>query len=395
MKERSFQRLSKLPTYVFAQINEWKAQARAAGLDVIDLGMGNPDGPSPEPVVNALCAAAHDGRNHGYSQGKGIPALRQAIAGRYKRNYGVTLDPDTEVVATIGAKESLAHLFYAILGPGDGVVTAAPAYPIHVYGVLFAGGESLPIPWTNAANFLDAVETYAKRPGTKGVVICFPHNPTTATVEPGFFTELIALAHRYGFWIVHDFAYADLGFDGYKPPSFLAAEGAREVGVEIFSLSKSYNMAGWRVGFCAGNRELVGALTRIKSYLDYGSFQPIQIAASVALNECDNFVSVLRETYRRRRDVLVDGLQKQGWAVERPRASMFVWAPIPSPWNERGSLEFSRRLLLESGVAVSPGVGFGEEGEGYVRFGLVQDETRLAQALKAMERVMSRKAVPV
>ncbi len=389
MKTQNFYRVSKLPPYVFAQINELKAKARAAGQDIVDLGMGNPDGPTPARVVDKLCEAAHDRRNHRYSLSKGIRGVRQAMAERYERNYGVKLDPDTEVITTIGAKDAVAHLLFAIIGPGDQVITPTPAYPIHVYGVLMAEGDIVRVPLRTPEEFLDTVEGHVKQPNSpvRAVLVSFPHNPTTATVDPGFFDRLVQMARQYDFWVIHDFAYADLGFDGYKPPSFLQTEGAKEVGVEIFSLSKSFNMAGWRVGFCCGNKTVIGALARIKSYLDYGNFQPIQIAASVALRDCESAVEEIRNTYRRRRDILVEGLQQAGWNVQPPRASMFVWAPIPEPFRELGSLEFSRRLLLEGSVAVSPGIGFGDDGEGYVRFGLIENESRLRQALRGIKRM--------
>jgi alanine-synthesizing transaminase len=404
--DTSFYRISKLPPYVFAEINQLKAEARTAGRDVVDLGMGNPDGATPKAVVDKLCQAARDRRNHRYSLSRGIRGLRQALAERYSRRYGVSLDAEAEAITTIGAKDAIAHLLFAIIGPGDRVVTPTPAYPIHVYGVLMAEGAIVRVPLTTPAEFLDALERVVSRPPqagpeavaardgasrgsypggrVKAVLVSFPQNPTTTTVEPEFFERLVALAKRHEFWVIHDFAYADLGFDGYEAPSFLQAAGAKDVGVEIYSLSKSYNMAGWRVGFCLGNRELVKALARIKSYLDYGNFQAIQIAAAVALRECDEAAAEIRETYRRRRDVLVAGLKKCGWQVDAPRGSMFVWAPIPEQWASLGSLEFARRMLNEALVAVSPGVGFGEEGEGFVRFALVENESRIRQALRGI-----------
>ena len=397
MSSANFHRIAKLPPYVFAEINTLKAKARAAGQDIVDLGMGNPDGPTPQKVVDKLCQAAQDRRNHRYSVSRGIRGVRQALAERYARSFGVQLDPETEVITTIGAKEAVSHLLFAIIGPGDAVITPTPAYPIHVYGVVMAEGQIIRVPLQTPELFLDAVEEQVRRPesNVRAVLVSFPHNPTTATVEPEFFQRLVALAHQYGFWIIHDFAYADLGFDGYEPPSLLQTPGAREVGVEIFSLSKSYNMAGWRVGFCVGNPTLVQALGRIKSYLDYGNFQPIQIASAVALRECDSSIAEIRETYRHRRDLLVEGLNHAGWPVTPPRASMFIWAEIPEPWKALGSLEFTRRLLLEGGVAVSPGIGFGAEGEGFVRLALIENDGRVRQALRGIRKMLAQKPAGV
>lgn len=397
MSSTNFHRIAKLPPYVFAEINTLKAKARAAGQDIVDLGMGNPDGPTPQKVVDKLCQAAQDRRNHRYSLSRGIRGVRQALAERYARNFGVQLDPEAEVITTIGAKDAVAHLLFAIIGPGDAVITPTPAYPIHVYGVVMAEGQIIRVPLKTPDLFLDAVEEQVRQPGSnvRAVLVSFPQNPTTATVEPAFFTRLVALAHQYGFWIIHDFAYADLGFDGYTPPSLLQTPGAREVGVEIFSLSKSYNMAGWRVGFCVGNPTLVQALGRIKSYLDYGNFQPIQIAAAVALRECESSVAEIRNTYLHRRNLLVEGMNQAGWPVQPPRASMFVWAEIPEPWKALGSLEFTRRLLLEGGVAVSPGIGFGDEGEGFVRLALIENDGRVRQALRGMRKMLSQKPAGV
>src|SRR5271155_5346131 len=359
--DQEFYRIQKLPPYVFAVINEMKAKARAAQLDVVDLGMGNPDGPTPRPIVNKLVEAARNPRNHRYSASKGIPNLREAIVKRYKSNYDVTLDADREAIVTIGAKDALAHLLFAVIGPGDAVVSPNPCYPIHQYGVIMAEGHACMLPMPDPATFLNGLEDLYKRSSRtpRMILISFPHNPTTQCVDLDFFKALIRMAAHHGTMVVHDFAYADLGFDGYRPPSILQVEGAKEVAVEIFSLSKSYNMAGWRVGFCLGNAKMIGALARIKSYLDYGVFQPIQIASIIALRECEEETKKICDTYAKRRDTLIDGLARAGWNVASPRATMFVWAPIPEPFLEAGSLEFCKLLLKEALVAVSPGVGFG------------------------------------
>jgi alanine-synthesizing transaminase len=384
--QQDFYRISKLPPYVFAVINEMRAKARAAQIDVIDLGMGNPDGATPRVVVNKLIEAARNARNHRYSQSRGIPRLREEIAARYKSNYGVEIDADTEAIVTIGAKDALAHLLFATVGPGDVVVSPNPAYPIHQYGVLMAEGQGCMLPMPDAATFLgrlkDLYRTSTVKP--KMVLISFPHNPTTTCVDLDFFREIVALAREHGTMIVHDFAYADLGFDGYRAPSILQVDGAKEVAVEIFSLSKSYNMAGWRVGFCVGNRRMIAALARIKSYLDYGVFQPIQIASIIALRECEEDTKKICATYQKRRDVLIHGLKGAGWPVEKPRGSMFVWAPVPERFRAAGSLEFAKMLLEKAQVAVSPGIGFGPLGEGFVRFALVENDQRIRQATRSI-----------
>jgi alanine-synthesizing transaminase len=381
-----FYRIQKLPPYVFAVINEMRAKARAAQIDVIDLGMGNPDGATPRAVVNKLAEAARNARNHRYSQSRGIPRLREEITRRYLANYGVELDPEREAIVTIGAKDALAHLLFAIVGPGDAVVSPNPAYPIHQYGVIMAEGHACMLPMPDAATFLNRLEdlyrTSSKKP--KILLISFPHNPTTVCVDLDFFKEVIRLAAHHGTMVVHDFAYADLGFVGYKPPSILQVDGAKEVAVEIFSLSKSYNMAGWRVGFCLGNAKMIAALARIKSYLDYGVFQPIQIASIIALRECEEDTKKICAVYQKRRDVLVTGLNRAGWPVEKPRGSMFLWAPIPERFRGMGSLEFSKLLMEKALVAVSPGIGFGPLGEGHVRFALVENEQRIRQATRAI-----------
>ena len=381
-----FYRIQKLPPYVFAVINEMRARARAAQIDVIDLGMGNPDGATPRVVVNKLVEAARNARNHRYSQSRGIPRLREEIANRYKANYGVELDPEKEAIVTIGAKDALAHLLFAVVGPDDAVVSPNPAYPIHQYGVSMAEGHACMLPMPDAATFLNRLEdlyrTSTRKP--KALLISFPHNPTTTCVDLDYFKEIVRLAAHHGTMIIHDFAYADLGFDGYKPPSILQVEGAKEIAVEIFSMSKSYNMAGWRVGYCLGNARMIAALARIKSYLDYGVFQPIQIASIIALRECEEDTRKICGIYQKRRDALVKGLERAGWPVEKPRGSMFLWAPLPERYRPAGSLEFSKLLLERALVAVSPGVGFGPLGEGHVRFALIENEQRIRQATRAI-----------
>jgi len=388
-----FYRIGKLPPYVFAVINEMKARARAAQLDVIDLGMGNPDGMTPRPVVQKLVEAARDKRNHRYSTSRGIPRLREEIAKRYMSNYSVDLDPEREAIVTIGAKDALAHLLFAVIGPGDVVVSPNPAYPIHQYGVIMAEGHAQILPMPDPATFLNGLEELYRTssPKPKLILISFPHNPTTTCVELDFFRELIGMARKHGTMVVHDFAYADLCFDGYKAPSILQVEGAKEVAIEIFSMSKSYNMAGWRVGFCLGNAKMIAALARIKSYLDYGVFQPIQIASIIALRECEEDTRKICAVYQKRRDVLVKGLQAAGWDVPAPRGSMFLWAPLPEKYRENGSLEFSKVLLEEALVAVSPGVGFGPLGEGFVRFALVENEHRIRQATRSIKQFLRKK----
>src|SRR5271163_1921992 len=387
-----FYRIQKLPPYVFAVINEMKAKARAAQLDVVDLGMGNPDGSTPEPVVKKLIEAVRNPRNHRYSVSRGIPRLRAEIAKRYRTRYGVELDSETEAIVTIGAKDALAHLLFAVIGPGDAVVSPNPAYPIHQYGVLMAEGHACMLPMPDPATFLQSLEDLYRRTSKppRMILISFPHNPTTHCVDLDFFKEIIRLARHHGTMVVHDFAYADLGFDGYRPPSILQVEGAKDVAVEIFSLSKSYNMAGWRVGFCLGNPKMIGALARIKSYLDYGVFQPIQIASIIALRECAKDTEKIRSVYQKRRDVLINGLDRAGWPVASPQGTMFVWAPIPGKYLAKGSLEFSKLLLEKALVAVSPGIGFGPLGEGHVRFALIENQHRTRQATKAIQHFLKK-----
>jgi alanine-synthesizing transaminase len=391
--DHEFYRIAKLPPYVFAVINEMKAKARAAQLDVVDLGMGNPDGPTPRPIVNKLVEAARNSRNHRYSASKGIPHLREEIVKRYKKNYDVDLDSEKEAIVTIGAKDALAHLLFAVIGPGDAVVSPNPCYPIHQYGVLMAEGHACMLPMPDPATFLQSLEDLYRRSSKppRMILISFPHNPTTQVVDLDFFKEIIRLARHHGTMVVHDFAYADLGFDGYRPPSILEVEGAKDVAVEIFSLSKSYNMAGWRVGFCLGNPRMIAALARIKSYLDYGVFQPIQIASIIALRECEEDTKKICAVYQKRRDILIDGLRRAGWPVEPPKGAMFVWAPLPEQYKQLGSLEFSKKLLEEALVAVSPGIGFGPMGEGFVRFALIENGQRTRQATTAIKKMMQSK----
>lgn len=385
-----FYRIGKLPPYVFAVVNEMKARLRAAQYDVVDFGMGNPDGATPRPVVAKLAEAARNPRNHRYSVSRGIPNLRHEICRRYQRQYGVELNPETEAIVTIGSKDALAHLLFAVIGPGDRVVTPSPCYPIHQWGVIMAEGEAVPLPVSDPAEFLNRLEDLFKKPGPppKLILLNYPHNPTTACVDLAFFERVVALARRHGTMIVQDFAYADLCFDGYRAPSILQVEGAKEVAVEIFSMTKSYNMAGWRVGFCLGNPKMIHALSRIKSYLDYGIFQPIQIAAIIGLRDCEEEVAKIRHLYERRRDLLVEGLSQAGWPVDKPQASMFVWAPIPERFHAGGSLAFAKLLLEEALVAVSPGIGFGPAGDGHVRFALIENHHRTRQALRRIKQFL-------
>jgi alanine-synthesizing transaminase len=387
--EDNFQRIQRLPPYVFSIIGELKQQARAAGEDIIDFGMGNPDQPTPQHIVDKLVETARRGDTHRYSQSKGIPRLRKAICDWYRKRYQVELDPESEAIVTLGSKEGLAHLALATTGPGDAILVPNPSYPIHPYGFVISGADIRHVPMGNETEFFEELENAIRNswPRPKMLVLNFPSNPTTHCVELPFFEKVIAIAREHGIWVVQDLAYADLCFDGYVAPSILQVEGAREVAVEFFSMSKSYNMPGWRVGFCCGNSTLVGALARMKSYLDYGMFTPIQVAAISALEEDQQCVSDINNMYRSRRDVLCTGLKTAGWPVDVPRATMFVWAAIPEPYRAMGSLEFTKKLLRDARVAVSPGIGFGEYGEGYVRFGLIENEHRTRQALRNIKRM--------
>ncbi len=384
-----FPRIKRLPPYVFNIVNDLKRDARARGEDIIDFGMGNPDQPTPKHIVDKLVESAQRGDTHRYSVSKGVPRLRLAIADWYKRRFDVDLDPDREAIVTIGSKEGLAHLMLATLGPGDIVLSPNPAYPIHPYGVVIAGADVRHVRLVPGVDFFEELEKALKEswPRPKMMLLNFPANPTTECVELDFFERVVEIAREYELWIVHDLAYADLCFDGYKAPSILQVPGAKEVAVEFFTLSKSYNMPGWRVGFMCGNPELVGALTRMKSYLDYGMFTPVQVAGIAALNGPQECVAEICDLYRRRRDVLCEGLNAIGWEVQKPKATMFVWAPIPEQYREMGSLEFSKKLLAEAGVAVSPGIGFGDYGDDHVRFGLIENEHRTRQALRGIKRM--------
>jgi len=387
-----FQRIRRLPPYVFAIVNNLKMDARRKGEDVIDLGMGNPDGPTPKHIVEKLVEAARKPKNHRYSASKGISNLRMAISEWYKRRFDVDLDPETETCATIGSKEGLSHLVLATVTPGDVVMTPTPAYPIHPYSVIIAGGEVRHIPIGPGIDFFDEMEKAYKTtwPRPKMLIMNFPHNPTTQVVDGlSFFKKVVDFAKENNIIVIHDFAYADLTFDGYRAPSFLEVPGAKDVGVEFFSLTKSYNMAGWRVGFCVGNKEVVGALVKIKSYLDYGMFQPIQIASVIALRGDQGCVEDIKQVYERRRNVLVKGLKQAGWIIDPPKATMFAWAEIPEPFRKTGSLEFCKTLIRKGGVAVSPGIGFGEGGDNYVRFALVENEHRIRQATKGIKKVLN------
>jgi alanine-synthesizing transaminase len=387
-----FYRIKRLPPYVFAIVNDLKAKARSRGEDVIDLGMGNPDQATPKHIVDKLVEAARNPRNHRYSASKGITRLRKAITTWYRERYDVELDPESEAIATIGAKEGLAHLALAVLQPGDGALVPNPTYPIHSYSVVIADGDLRSVPLVPGEDFFARLQETARLswPKAKLLILSFPHNPTTLCVDRDFFVKVVAFAKEHRLMVVHDFAYADIHFDGYRPPSFLEAPGAKDVGVELFSLTKSYNMAGWRLAFCCGNREMVQALARIKSYLDYGVFQPIQIAGIIALEGNQACVDDINAMYRRRRNVLVDGLNKMGWQVPKPKGTMFVWAPIPEAFRAMGSLEFAKLCIQECRVAVSPGIGFGEYGEGHVRFALVENEQRIKQALRGLKTLTTR-----
>jgi len=384
-----FERIRRLPPYVFNIVTDLKLQARKRGEDIIDFGMGNPDQPTPQFIVDKLCETAQRGDTHRYSVSRGIPRLRKAISGWYERRYGVSIDPESEAIVTIGSKEGLAHLALATMGPGDTVLVPSPTYPIHPYGFVIAGADVRHVPMLPGHDFFEELEKAVKAawPKPKMLVINFPHNPTAEVVELDFFARIVDFAKEHRIWVVHDLAYADIVFDGYQAPSFLQVPGAKDVGVEFFTLSKSYNMPGWRVGFAAGNPRLVGALARMKSYLDYGTFTPIQVAAITALEGPQDCVEEIRKMYEQRRNVLCDGLDAAGWEVQRPKATMFVWARIPESLRAKGSLEFSKMVLERAKVAVSPGIGFGELGDEYVRFGLVENEHRTRQAIRGIKQM--------
>ena len=387
---KTFARLDRLPPYVFATVNQIKMEARHAGKDIIDLGMGNPDIGTPHHIVDKLIEAAQKPQNHRYSASMGITKLRMAISSWYKRRYDVDIDPDSEAIATIGAKEGISHLILVTIRPGDVVFTPNPTYPIHPYSAIISGGDVRGIPVGPGNDFFENLIQATRQtwPRPKVLIISYPHNPTTEVVDIEFFEKIVDYAKEHDIMIVHDFAYADLAFDDYVPPSFLQVKGAKDVGVEFFSLSKSYSMPGWRVGFCVGNKEIVGALRRIKSYLDYGIFQPIQIASIIALNGPQECVKEICDTYKTRRDALISGLERVGWKIESPKATMFVWGRIPEKFIEMGSVEFAKMLINEAGVAVSPGLGFGEYGDEYVRFALIENNMRINQAIRGIRKIM-------
>jgi alanine-synthesizing transaminase len=388
-----FQRLDRLPPYALAEVSRLMAAARREGRDVINLGMGNPDIPTPGHIVDKLKEAADKPVNHRYSLSRGIPKLRKAICDRYRKKYGVELDPETEAIVALGSKEGVAHLVLAATMPGDIVLVPNPTYPIHAYSVIIAGADLRSVPIGPDEDFLGNLRkaTESTWPRAKFLILSFPSNPTAQVVEKEFFERIVGFAKGHDMRIIHDLAYADLCFDGYRAPSILEVEGAREIAVEFYSMSKGFSMPGWRVGFCVGNREMVAALGRIKSYLDYGMFQPVQIAATVALQSSDECVHEICETYRSRRDTLISGLGRIGWRVESPKATMFVWARIPEVFASEGSEAFAERLLREANVAVSPGIGFGDHGEGYVRFALVENEERIRQAVRGIKTIMESK----
>ena len=387
-----FSRIQRLPPYVFNITGEMKVSARRRGEDIIDFGMGNPDGATPKHIVDKLVEAALKPATHRYSVSKGIPRLRKAICNWYKTRYDVDLDPDSEAIVTIGSKEGIAHLCLAILDSRDTVLVPNPSYPIHIYGPVIAGAHIVSVPVHDQEQFLSQLEELIPRmtPRPKALIVNFPSNPTTECVDLPFLARLVELAREYGFHLIHDLAYADIAFDGYKPPSVLQVPGAKDVAVEFFTLSKSYNMPGWRVGFMVGNPKLVGALARLKSYFDYGTFTPIQVASIAALEGPQDCVHEICDIYRKRRDVLIDGLNKLGWPVVSPKATMFVWAQIPEQYRKLGSLEFSKLLLTEAKTAVSPGIGFGEHGDAHVRFSLIENEERTRQALRGIKQMFAK-----
>jgi len=387
-----FRRITSLPPYVFTIIDSLKVAARREGADIIDLGFGNPDLPSPPIAVEKLCEAAHNERNHRYSASRGIPKLREAAASYYKHRFDVDIDPETEVITTIGAKEGFSHLMWVLLEPGDAALVPSPSYPIHIFGPLFAGANVREIPLGTGDEFFEnMVEAWEySYPRPRVIVLSFPHNPTTTCVDLAFMQRVVDFARERDVILVHDNAYADLGFDGYRPPSILQAEGAKEVAVELYSMTKSFSMAGWRMAFMLGNPQVIAALAKLKSYLDYGTFQPIQIAATVTLNEMQDFPREVNDIYQVRRDALCTGLNRIGWQMEPPMGTMFAWAPIPEPYLEMGSVEFCSFLVREAGVALSPGVGFGPGGEGNVRFALIENEQRINQAVRNLKRVLEK-----
>ena len=386
--DKDFSRIERLPRYVFEEINQLKIQARHDGKDIIDFGMGNPDQATPEFIVNKLTETVNKKETHRYSQSKGIPRLRKAISDWYDRKYNISIDPENEAIVTMGSKEGLGHLALATMDKGDVILVPNPSYPIHPFGFIIAGADIRHVPIGPGIDFFDQLEEAIANtfPKPRMLVLNFPSNPTTECVDIDFFEQVVEIAKKNEIWVIHDLAYADLCFDDYKAPSFLEVKGAKDIGVEFFTLSKSYNMPGWRVGFCCGNKDLIGALSRVKSYYDYGLFTPIQVASIVALNEGDQEVNKIRDMYKERRDVLCDGLNKIGWEVEKPKATMFVWAKIPDKFKMK-SIEFSKLLLNECDVAVSPGIGFGQYGDSYVRFSLIENRQRINQAVKGIKKI--------
>jgi alanine-synthesizing transaminase len=387
-----FRRIPGLPPYVFTIIDSLKIEARRAGEDVVDLGFGNPDIPSPEIAVEKLAEAAHNTRNHRYSASRGIPKLREAVSDLYRRRFNVEVDPDLEVIQTIGAKEGFSHLMWVLLQPGDAALVPSPSYPIHIWGPYFAGADAREVPVGPGEDFVENVMAAWEYgwPKPRVVVLSFPHNPTTTCVELADMQRLVDWAREHDVILVHDFAYAETTFDGYVPPSILQADGARECAVELYSMTKSFSMAGWRIAYMVGNSEIVAALGKLKSYLDYGTFQPIQIAATVTLNEAQEYPKQVREIYQSRRDALCDGLDRIGWEFPRPRGTMFAWAPIPEPYRELGSIEFAKLIIREANVALSPGVGFGPGGDDYVRFALIENEQRIGQAVRNLRKGLTK-----
>lgn len=393
MSKTDFYRIRRLPPYLFAEVNEMKAAARARGEDIIDLGMGNPDLPTPQHIVDKLKETADNKRAHGYSTSRGIPGLRRALAGYYDRRFGVTIDPETEAIVTLGSKEGLANLAQAITAPGDCILVPNPSYPIHPYGFMIAGASVRHLPMGAGHDFMTELAHAVQHsvPSPTAVILCYPSNPTAEVVDLDFYREVVNFCRKHGIWILSDLAYAEIYFDDCPPPSILEIPEAREIAVEFTSMSKTYSMAGWRVGFAAGNKDLVGALARVKSYLDYGAFTPIQVAAVAALNGPQDCVEMHRQTYQKRRDILIEGLSAAGWSVPSPKASMFAWAPLPEEFQEMGSMAFTKLLLEHAKVAVSPGAGFGEYGEGFVRIGLVENEHRIRQAVRNIKKFMADK----
>jgi alanine-synthesizing transaminase len=390
--QTEFPRIKRLPPYVFAITSELKMNARHRGEDIIDFGMGNPDGPTPKHIVDKLVETAQRGDTHGYSVSKGIPRLRKAICGWYAKRYGAWLDPDTESIVTIGSKEGLAHLMLATMDRGDTALVPNPSYPIHIYGAIIAGADIRSVKMTDDVDFFEEVERAIREsfPKPKMLILGFPSNPTAKCVDLPFFEKIVALAKEHGIWVVHDLAYADLGFDGYKAPSIMQVPGAKDVAVEFFTMSKSYNMAGWRVGFMVGNATLVNALSRIKGYHDYGTFTPIQVASIAALEGPQECVEEIRLKYELRRNVMVKGLHEAGWMVDNPKASMYIWAKIPDAYAKMGSLEFAKKLLADAKVSVSPGIGFGQYGDTHVRFALIENEARSRQAVRGIKEMFKK-----